>query len=65
MKPKISVVKPKNFNDVITLDLKIKIDGKHHILWIIDSFSRYTTGVVLKSKQPMEVICGYSISGFM
>ena len=58
MKPKISVVKPKNFNDVITLDLKIKIDGNHHILWIIDSFSRYTKGVVLKTKQPMEVIKG-------
>ena len=34
--PKISTVKTKHFNDIIMLDLKINIDGQHHILWVID-----------------------------
>lgn len=47
-KPKISVVKARCFNDILTIDLKIKIDGKNNILWMIESFTRYAKGVVVK-----------------
>ena len=55
-KPELSILKAKGFNDVVMLDLKIKIDGKNYILWMIDSFTRYTKGVVMKSKHALEII---------
>jgi hypothetical protein len=57
-KPKVSAVKARCFNDILTLDLKIKIDGKSNILWMIDSFSRYAKGLVVKTKTGLEITKG-------
>ena len=54
--PKISTFKPKSFNEVITVDLKINIKKGKHILWMIDPFSRFTRGVEVKSKTALEVV---------
>ena len=54
--PKVSTVRPKSFNEVLTVDLKINIKNGKHILWMIDPFSRYTRGVELKNKTAEEVV---------
>ena len=48
--PKISTFKPKSFNEIVTVDLKINIKKGKHILWLIDTFSRFTRGVELNRK---------------
>ena len=40
------------------MDLKINIDGTHHILWIVDVFSRFVKGVAIKTKSTVEVLKG-------
>ena len=54
--PKVSTVKPKSFNEVITVDLKINIRNGKNILWLICSFSRFVRGVELKGKTAQEVV---------
>ena len=57
-RPRTSMMKAKNPNDVVTLDLKqFIVKGKsHYVLWMIDAFSRLSVGKVLKSKESKEVI---------
>ena len=54
--PKVSTFKPKTFNEIVTVDLKINIKKGSHILWMIDPFSRFARGVEVKSKTSTEVI---------
>ena len=56
--PKVSMTMSKTFNDVVTLDLKKWKVPKKNILYIIDSFSRFTVGVVLKDGTGKEVAKG-------
>ena len=53
--PKVSTVRPKEFNKVVTVDLKINIKNGRNILWMICPFSRFVRGVELKSKTAEEV----------
>ena len=56
MRPKISVLRPDNFNDIVMIDLKMNIKPGKHILWMIGAYSCYAKGVVLKSKCAEEVV---------
>ena len=53
-KPSVSYPLANDFNKCVAMDLKIW-NGKP-ILYIIDCFTRFTVGTVLKSKQPDEVV---------
>ena len=50
----VAMPRPSAFNEVLTLDLKIR-EGKL-ILYMIDHFSRLTEGVFIKSKKLAEVV---------
>ena len=54
--PKSAVAIPmaKNFNEVVSLDLKNWEDG--YILHIIDMWSRYSASIFIKNKHPQSVI---------
>ena len=58
-RPKVTMLNALRFNDIVTVDLKEINKGKgsqyKYILYIIDSFTRFTVGVLIKSKKP-EVI---------
>ena len=54
--PKVSTVKPKSFNKVVTVDLKINIKNGKNILWLICPFSIFARGVELNGKTAEEVI---------
>ena len=45
---------PTHSNNILTLDLKFF--GKEPVLWMIDAFSRFAIGVVLKNKETDEVV---------
>ena len=47
-RPKVTLQKASSFNEVVTMDLKSF--GSKHVLWIIDSFSRFVKGRVLHNK---------------
>ena len=47
-RPKITLPKSSTFNEVFTLDFKSF--GSNHILWIIDSFSRFLQGKAIDNK---------------
>ena len=53
-RPVVSIPLSNKFNDVVALDLKKWKDGQ--ILYIIDLFSRFTRGKLLKSKKPVVVM---------
>ena len=53
-KPKVSLTKVTDFNQIVTIDLK-QFDGVN-VLWLIDSFTRFIQGVVLKNKEAETVI---------
>ena len=53
--PKVSMALSKTVNDVVTMDLKIWKRPNLPILWMIDSFSRFVVGAVLKDKGAEEV----------
>ena len=57
-RPKLSIMKAKSPNDIVTLDLKqFNRKGKiFQVLWMIDAFSRMAIGSVLKSKEGTEVV---------
>ena len=57
-KPKMAMMKAKNPNDIVTLDLKqFCIGGKTvNVLWMICAFSRLAIGKVLKTKEGKEVV---------
>ena len=54
--PKISTVRPKSFNEIVTVDLKINITKTSHVLWLIDPFSRLVKGCEVKTKTAQEVV---------
>ena len=55
-RPKVSLAKASQPNEILSIDLKeIKADNLH-ILFITDKCTRYTRGQVIKTKQPRDVI---------
>ena len=55
-RPVVALCPSKDFNEVVGLDLKIR-KGRP-ILYAVDTFTRYTQGTYLKSKDPSEVVKG-------
>ena len=53
-RPAVALNPAKDFNDIIAMDLKIW-EGKY-ILYLVDSFTRYTQATIIPSKEPQEVI---------
>ena len=53
-RPKVTLPKVVDFNEVVSLDLK-KF-GDVHVLWMVCSFTRFIQGKVLKNKQAETVI---------
>ena len=55
-RPVVALCPSNDFNQVVGLDLKI-LKGKP-ILYMVDTFTRYTLGTYIKSKDPEEVVRG-------
>ena len=57
-RPKVSLMKAKSPNDIVTLDLKqFTVRGKKmNVLWMICEFSRLAIGRVIKSKEGKAVV---------
>jgi transposase InsO family protein len=53
-RPSVALPRATDFNEILTMDLKIW-EGKY-ILYMIDSFSRYTVATVIPRKKPNEVV---------
>ncbi len=53
--PVIALSMSKDVNDVIALDLKVLKNGKY-ILYLVDTFSRFTQAKIIPNKQPDTVI---------
>ena len=53
-KPRVALTKVTDFNQIVTIDLK-QFDGVN-VLWLIDSFTRFLQGVVLKNKEAETVV---------
>ena len=53
-RPAVALPRAEDFNEILTMDLKIW-DGKY-ILYLIDMHTRYTVGTVIARKQPNNVI---------
>ena len=53
-RPKVSLPKVTDFNQVVTLDLK-QFDGKN-VLWAVDSFTRFIQGIVVNNKKAATVV---------
>ena len=53
-RPSVALPRASDFNEILTMDLKIW-DGKY-ILYMIDMFSRYTVATVIPRKKPNEVV---------
>ena len=53
-RPSVALPRAQDFNEILTMDLKIW-NGKY-ILYMIDMFSRYTVATVIPRKKPAEVI---------
>ena len=49
----MALPKVTDFNQVVTLDLKQF--GDKYVLWVVDSFTRFIQGLVLKNKQAETV----------
>ena len=54
-RPAVAMSMARNVNDVVAMDLKKLKNGKH-ILYIIDTFSRFTMAKIIPRKKPEEVI---------
>merc|ERR1712240_478950 len=54
VKPKIALPNASSFNEVVTLDLKQF--GDKHVLWCIDSFTRFMQGKLLRNKKAETVL---------
>ena len=54
-KPAVALPMAKDFNHILTMDLK-KWDDKHYILYFVDMFTRYTVGTVIKDKKPDTIV---------
>ena len=55
-RPKVSPPMANDFNDVVSMDLKINHKHNTIILYIVDLFSRYTAAYVIPDKKPESVI---------
>ena len=56
-KPAVAMPLATDFNQVVTMDLKIWDKNKHqYILYLIDAFTRYTVATVITRKTPDQVI---------
>ena len=55
-RPKTSLPKSTDFNQIVTLDLK-EIQGKY-ILWMVCSFTRFMQGVLLPNKKAETIVKG-------
>ena len=53
-RPRIALPKSRSFNEVVTLDLKEF--GTKHILWMIDSFTRFIQGKFIPNKKAGTII---------
>ena len=53
-RPAVAMTMANDFNQVLSLDLKIR--GDKIILYMIDVFTRYTLGTVIPSKSPEHVV---------
>ena len=53
-KPKVALPKVTDFNQIVTLDLKLF--GDRYVLWLVDSFTRFIQGCVIKNKQAETVV---------
>ena len=54
-KPAVALPMAKDFNHILTMDLK-RWDDKHYILYFVDMFTRYTVGTVIKDKKPETIV---------
>ena len=54
--PKVSMSMSRTANDVVTLDLKQWNTPKRMIIYMIDSFTRFVVGVVMKDKTGGEIV---------
>ena len=54
-KPAVSLPMAKDFNHILTMDLK-KWDDKHYVLYFVDMFTRYTVGSVITNKKPETIV---------
>ena len=53
-RPVVAIAMSNDFNQLLSMDIKI-YKGKY-ILYLIDTFTRYTIGTVIKSKEPEQVV---------
>ena len=53
-RPAVSLSLSNDFNQVLSMDLKL-FKGKN-ILYMIDTYTRYTIGTIVKSKEPEQII---------
>ena len=64
--PKVGLPVSREFNQCVTLDLKGPINNhKHYILYIIDSFSRLTRGVIIKIRNLTQLSGEFLTVGFL
>ena len=52
--PQMTIPKAYSFNEIVSLDLKQF--GELHVLWMVDTFSRFIQGKVIKNKGSMTII---------
>ena len=55
-RPAVAMPMANDFNDVVSMDLKINHKHNTIILYIVDLFSRYTAAHVIPDKKPESVI---------
>ena len=53
-RPRITIPKTMDFNEIVSLDCKQF--GDKNVLWIVDTFTRFIQGKVLRNKKSMTVI---------
>ena len=54
VRPRVSLLKARSFNEIVTLDLKEF--GNKYILWMIESFMRFIQGKLLNIKKADTII---------
>ena len=55
-RPKVAMSKANTVNEVVSLDLKEKIELKCHILYCVDEFSGYIKAAVIRNKEPETIL---------